>query len=269
MKKCTKDINAALDRIRDKLARAGKSLNPPAAEDEVVEFEEEFAIQLPPDYRAFIVQLGDGGDGPDMGLRPLWESAFDPIEFVRLPGDLFAESSRIPTDFIRVHDSGAARASDPKEEIRGWVTLCEDGAGIVKALCVHGRDYGRVLRVEGDNCDVFLSYFDDFLGWYEAWLDDTLCGWRTDYHGSYMPGDEAHLIGMATSKADDQIRLAAIHSLDRRVPVLAEATLTALCGLIRDDPVREIRDRAMQAVRQRVPEKNTSFWSTLLPSARR
>ncbi len=265
----TESGDAALDRIREKLAKAGKTLNPPLPETEIAEFEEEFAIALPPDYRAFILKVGDGGDGPDMGLRPLWSDSLDRVEFVKIPGDLYLEQSRTPKDFIHTYDSEAARQNDQKGEIRGWVVLCEDGAGIVKALCVHGREYGRILRIEGDDCLVFLSYFDDFNGWYEAWLDDELRGWHTHYHGSYMPGDEAQLIGVATSKVDHFVRLAALHSLDRRVPTLSDTTIESLCGLIRDDPVRDIRDCAMRTVRQRVPEKNTGFWSTLLPSARR
>jgi hypothetical protein len=48
-------------------------LNPPLREDLVLQFEATHKIRLPPDYRAFLVHLGNGGAGPGYGVFKLGE----------------------------------------------------------------------------------------------------------------------------------------------------------------------------------------------------
>ncbi|WP_329278177.1 SMI1/KNR4 family protein [Streptomyces sp. NBC_00691] len=64
---------AALDPER---ARFGSrthryELRPALPEAEIGAFEEEHGIRLPPDYRAFVAEVGDGPAGPAHGLLPL------------------------------------------------------------------------------------------------------------------------------------------------------------------------------------------------------
>ena len=83
-------INQSLSRILSKLddvRRRGLKcfgsqahafrLNPPIAEAEVHRFEHRHGISLPDDYRAFLIQAGNGGAGPYYGLLPLdnWNDA--------------------------------------------------------------------------------------------------------------------------------------------------------------------------------------------------
>lgn len=44
---------------------------PTLTEDEVSVFEQKYQIKLPEDYRLFLIQIGNGGAGPDYGLSPL------------------------------------------------------------------------------------------------------------------------------------------------------------------------------------------------------
>lgn len=43
------------------------SLNPPLAESEVTAFEARHDLSLPEDYRAFLLQIGDGAPAPSTG----------------------------------------------------------------------------------------------------------------------------------------------------------------------------------------------------------
>ena len=51
------------------------TLNAPLVEAEVLAFERQHAIELPPEYRRFLIDLGNGGAGPYYGIFPL--GAFD------------------------------------------------------------------------------------------------------------------------------------------------------------------------------------------------
>lgn len=46
-------------------------LNPPVRKDRLRRFEARWGFTCPPDYRAFLLELGDGGAGPGYGVLPL------------------------------------------------------------------------------------------------------------------------------------------------------------------------------------------------------
>jgi hypothetical protein len=46
-------------------------LNPCLSEPDIAAFEARVGVALPPEYRAFVCRLGNGGAGPDNGLHPL------------------------------------------------------------------------------------------------------------------------------------------------------------------------------------------------------
>lgn len=55
---------AKLNRIKEKIKLSGYKLKPALSEEEVNIFEKQYGIILPDDYRSFIINTGNGGDGP-------------------------------------------------------------------------------------------------------------------------------------------------------------------------------------------------------------
>jgi hypothetical protein len=150
-------------------------LNPPLSEQTVLQFEKEHKIQLPHDYRAFLIQLGNGGAGPAYGVFKLgeaviaWDSQpFDEIEsFV---GDL---SVPFPHAGPWNDHSDDAVYLGP---IDGAVPVCDIGCGSRFWLVVTGPESGNIW------CDQRADYAGltpmagngtprlSFLHWYLNWL---------------------------------------------------------------------------------------------------
>jgi hypothetical protein len=69
-------------------------LNPTVSEDTIQRFEAEHGVSLPPDYRAFLTRLGNGGGGPAYGVFKLgeveleWDKSKPFGEYVGFVGDL-------------------------------------------------------------------------------------------------------------------------------------------------------------------------------------
>ena len=79
-------MNDQIARISRQLANAAESpiaanafgaehhrfeLGPRLPEVVVAEFEDRHEVELPPEYRRFLIELGNGGAGPGYGLTPL------------------------------------------------------------------------------------------------------------------------------------------------------------------------------------------------------
>jgi len=183
-----------LSRIAAKLNELGGLLNPPLTDDDVDEFEREYDVMLPADYRAFITRHGNGGFGPGVdlgaglqqGLFPLYGdppvTASGPIWCAVVPP--LGRTPQKPTVFSGHYRplSGAVRRacrptivgrllSKPERALIACIFLTDFGGGDCTLLCVEGPHRGSVLLSQGE--DVLLSHsgHDAFLSWYEAWLD--------------------------------------------------------------------------------------------------
>ncbi|HWY33924.1 MAG TPA: SMI1/KNR4 family protein, partial [Nitrosopumilaceae archaeon] len=55
-------------------------LNAPLAEESILKFERKYSVQLPPDYRNFLLVIGNGGAGPYYGMETLENSLFNSLD---------------------------------------------------------------------------------------------------------------------------------------------------------------------------------------------
>lgn len=113
-------------------------------ESDVQAFEARHSIQLPPGYRQFILQIGNGGAGPYYGLESLTDESY----------------------------------LGPDESL---LRVAEFGCGVWMNLVVSGNEYGNIWV--DDRCNDAGLYPDtyfgnegrlDFLSWYQLWLDTSL-----------------------------------------------------------------------------------------------
>ncbi|OGC30268.1 hypothetical protein A2232_01065 [candidate division WOR-1 bacterium RIFOXYA2_FULL_46_56] len=133
-------------------------MDPPLTELQAAAFEKEHSIALPSDYRSFLLEVGNGGAGPYYGILPLsrWNDAGD--------GLLSAEFS----------------LDDPS---KGAITICEQGCTYYSLLIVTGKDRGKVGNYDMQSREVSLSPFNNFVGWYNGWLDLVLKKEKIEWFG--------------------------------------------------------------------------------------
>ena len=107
-------------------------LNAVLPEDTIAAFEREHRIRLPPDYRAFLAELGNGGAGPHYGVFKLGEIddnfSFKPwktgemVGVLERPFPYTKDWNLLPDELQRVQEPG-----DDYEEItrRYWIAMDE------------------------------------------------------------------------------------------------------------------------------------------------
>jgi len=185
-------MEARLRRIQQKITAVGHTLGPPMSELQVADFEAQHHVTLPEGYRRFLLDIGNGGDGPAYyGLARLGEAA----------GDMTAEEQQMWTKIEMLDQvfpfteawiwedeegmwddasqdwSDEGRAKLARIE-RGNVYIGNDGCGQYWHLIVTGPERGNVWQFTGEGI-VPTAPKRDFLRWYEAWLDGTEDWWES------------------------------------------------------------------------------------------
>jgi len=170
-------------------------LAPPLADEYVQALEQEQGIVLPPGYRQFLIQAGNGGAGPYYGIHALefslerWRDWCRDLRYLRRPfpltGDvefwdeLNAETRWANHVYRLEHDLAYEAAWDAIIEKyaqptyrAGTLAVCDYGCGGVFHLVVNGAEPDTVWFYDYETG--FYSLQIRFLDWYAMWLDDAL-----------------------------------------------------------------------------------------------
>ncbi|POP44855.1 SMI1/KNR4 family protein [Superficieibacter electus] len=189
----------------------------PAEEGNIATWEEKHNIILPRSYRIFLRYIANGGPGFAWGLYPL--------EKTRVDGNL-TQDSVIPLDMTQqemdaINDRQQKwyDASDDVDMLiayNGLLTILTEGCTYDICLVVTGEYRGRLIATDG-NCDYPFEfiYDEDFLDWYERWLDGILCSMDMDRFGTSVPGSQMQLRAMYNTADAPVMRLRIISSLSR------------------------------------------------------
>lgn len=141
--------------------------------DDVARWETQHGIVLPEGYRRFLLEVGNGRDGP---------LAFGVLRLGNIPNDLDAEQSRSWAALCDIEKPfpftepwvWEGEEYDPAKHAsarHGSLNLGSDGCGLYYLLIVTGAERGNMWIY----CDVGVVPLEprrDFLGWIEAWLDE-------------------------------------------------------------------------------------------------
>lgn len=145
----------------------------------VQEFERIHGITLPDEYRSFLLQVGDGGDGPGLYMRPLGAPVDDSLpwnegEIVRSPDDPnFLLDETFPyTDPVTIEPQATSLRTTA-----GALYLFDHGCALWDLLVVTGDAAGQIWLNRMTDGDALAPATDDtgnrlgFAAYYCRWLD--------------------------------------------------------------------------------------------------
>ncbi|RLP06436.1 SMI1/KNR4 family protein [Propionibacterium australiense] len=185
-----KDYPQVLARIKDKIARQGIELGPVLTEAEIAAFERECRTRLPEGYRLFLQQIGDGCAAMIDGF-PLTRLAdaerkdlSAPFRFVEYfvweaEGSLTDDELDTEVNFA-LGLQGADRVHVDRRKLDEWIEWAMGNQGLQLIHVGCGRTFelitaGPCAGEVWDFADVGVEPCcerQDFLGWFELWLDD-------------------------------------------------------------------------------------------------
>lgn len=159
-------------------------------EHDVKSFEKRYNIQLPAEYREFILQITNGGAGPYYGLEPLEDGLYQDLDCktndnLTNPALEFPLTEAWNLDFAHLQEEDYIQERETEYFDNKWTNgllrVSNFGCGVSMNIVVNGKEYGNIWV--DDRCNdggIFPdAYFGNegrvsFLDWYELWLDKSL-----------------------------------------------------------------------------------------------
>lgn len=208
-------------------------LNPPVPESSVAAFEAGHGIVLPESYRRFITELGDGGAGPGYGLLTLAHAYGEVSD--SFPGHLAEPSPFVPgTRYAQGWWDDFWGPDDRPDPLQGTLAVVHHGCTSYTQLVVSGPGHGRLVNVDLNGVPApYVLEDEDFLSWYERWLNELLAGYDVTWFGEKIPGDETGLLGILADDPSPHRRARAARSL-RALPVISQTAAEALARAATD-----------------------------------
>lgn len=157
-----------------------KKMNPILNEYEIDLFEKEHAVSLPKDYRDFLLNIANGGEGPpEYGLLKLGEIQILDVPDYLLDGYASRLSQPFPLTEYWVWE-GEQESPDFAQKYqateRGCLVLGHDGCGMYWLLIVTGESRGQIWQTTDVGvlpCVPRLT----FTQWYLKWLKGDTDWW--------------------------------------------------------------------------------------------
>ncbi|MGK0317460.1 MAG: hypothetical protein ACI86M_003704 [Saprospiraceae bacterium] len=164
----------------------------PAKVDEVEEFEKLYKLLLPSCYRSFLLNIGNGGEsyassaaGPFLGIYPLSKNVdellYEDTEN-RLNRDCILSPKMSDQEWIDLVKDVEKESTDNEfyEKLAkiygGILPIGSQGCTYLHGLILNGEYKGRVVNLDIDRQKPKFTFENNFLDWYERWLDEVIDG---------------------------------------------------------------------------------------------
>jgi len=228
------DINQQLQRIKEKLKKAGKcdskyeifgasehhyKLNK-INKEELDRILADNDFKLPEDFYQFLVSLGTGA-GPYYGISKISKllngnDNMNPSkDCILYPKMSIEEWNNLIAPILDDNISDEEYDKAHERIMGGLAYIGTQGCEYDMYIVLNGSHCGRVIYTDSfyENQPFFFVYETTFLDWYERWLDEIIAGYDISWFGTKMSGDETALINFYTTAKDDETRLAALNSM--------------------------------------------------------
>ena len=173
----------------------------PATLQNVKAFESKYSLTLPPSFRAFVLEVGNGGvsyansgAGPHYGIYPLGKYANDlGINPKKLNQNCILEPNLTDDQWKELNRKIEENddISDEEYEIErskifgGVLPIGSQGCTYIHAIILNGKYRDKVVNLDIDWQKPKFTHENNFLDWYERWLDEVILNKLTDASGSF------------------------------------------------------------------------------------
>lgn len=226
-----------LDRIKNKLEKAmrkdtdflvfGSSshqyrVNEMLTVKELADWQAKNQVTLPEPYMQFLTKVGNGGAGPYYGIYSLEKATSYternalPTKCVLHPGMTKEEWNQLIEPLIMDEDISDLEYDAARDRVLGGM-LCigTQGCEYDMYLVLEGKHRGKIVYTSDFYPDhpFFFVYEENFLDWYERWLEEMILDYDISWFGSRMPGDENALLQVYQNAPNEEIKLKALDSM--------------------------------------------------------
>jgi hypothetical protein len=203
-----KFIKEQIERIKSKLVKAkaadkdlkvfGASshkyiIGEVASKEDILKFENDYKVELPDCYKAFLMNVGNGGEsfsssaaGPFYGINPLGKNVNELIyenteKYLKEDCVLYPKmSDEYWDDLIENIEDDTISEEDYEKELGriygGVLPIGEQGCSCYHAIVLNGEFKGRVVNINNERYNPQFTFELNFLDWYERWLDEVISG---------------------------------------------------------------------------------------------
>ena len=142
--------------ILEKIAQSDVIFNPVFSLEKIKQFEAENSITLPLDYKLFISEIGNGGVGPGLGLKSLYDAMLD-FKLRNRPrislNQKFPYQAEWNESWIASFDwdddypdSAVVDRYMNTDHIAGCLQISHQGHGCTCLLVVNGPEFGNIWK---------------------------------------------------------------------------------------------------------------------------
>lgn len=160
-------------------------LNPPLTAEHIAHFEAAAHIELPQDYRDFLLHIGDGGKQKRQFPLPLSRARdcleednhhVDGIDIMSLPFSVESCNLYYGEEFDDIDDDISDEALEKlkREALQGTLTVHNDGCGYYMVLIVSGALAGQLYDIDTCHGQGARKVSDSFGEYYIEWLQQKI-----------------------------------------------------------------------------------------------
>ncbi|MFB9079946.1 SMI1/KNR4 family protein [Flavobacterium procerum] len=203
--------------------------------NDILKFEKDYEISLPECYKAFLLNVGNGGKtseksaaGPGYGIFTLGKNI---AEFVYSnPKKFLKQDCRIhpkmSDDFWKeLNKKIDENISDEEFEYElgkifsGILPIGTEGCTYYYGLVLNGEFKGRVVNIDIDRRKPYFAFETNFLDWYERWLDEITEGtegFDADLFNYTLGGAVSHILDVYAVVNDKETKLECLTAILRK-----------------------------------------------------
>ncbi|MCD0466506.1 SMI1/KNR4 family protein [Flavobacterium sp. ENC] len=211
---------------------------------DILNFENEYDLELPECYKSFLLHIGNGGishsnsgAGPYYGIYSLGKNTDEFIyentksylkEDCKISPKMSGEYWSDLNKNIEENDT----ISDEEFEIElgkifsGLLPIGSQGCTYYHALVLNGEFKGRVVNVDIERQKPRFSFELNFLDWYERWLDEVISGDliidTPSWFGYKMGGSAAEILEKYISAKENETKIECLDGILNKPKISSE-----------------------------------------------